>query len=157
MKLSATARQIHYGRQAGVTPFQLIVGLLVLVGLGVGGWCLMQFSGGGDKGGKKGADKTPDQLFADDLKDITAKLEKAVTDKKIEDTDLDALTTMATGLSETAADLTGDKKLAYIKIATEYAPKILPLLEKAAAIPGLGDKLKPVIEAIKKGLEMFKP
>ncbi len=134
MKLSATARHIHYSRQSGVTPFQLIVGLLVLVGLGVGGWCLMQFSGGGDKGGKKVVDKTYYVAFTDDLKDIQRLWKLPLLTRNFLKRKIEALNTMAGGLSDYLTEITPDKKAVLIKIALEYAPKILPLLDKATAI-----------------------
>lgn len=131
----------------------IIVAILVLGGAVYGGLYLYSNSGGKEAPGKTSDESVAVKSYIGDLE---ASLQNIVKDPTKANDEVEAITKLSnedfTDLSAQVAKAPADVKLKIVAMIKENLPKLQAALDAAYKIPGLKEKLEPLVSKIMTGL-----
>lgn len=138
-------------RGASLVP--IIIAIVVIGGAIYGGLAWYSSSGGKDNGSTRTA--------ADSVKSTLGDLEESLKNIEKEpakaNEEIEVITNIAnegiTGLAKQAADAPAAVKAQIVALVAEYLPKLQPLIDKAYAVPGVKEKLEPIVTKLMDGIK----
>ncbi len=138
----------------GSSAFVAIVAVLVLIGVGIGGW--YWYSTRPVKDGPATTKTAADSVksFLGDLEESLAGIAKDPTkaDESVETIKTLAETDLA-DLQKQATDAPADVKTKIVALVAEYTPKLQAAADAAYKIPGVKEKLEPLVTQLMTGIK----
>jgi len=140
----------------GSSAFVAIVAVLLLIGAGVGGWWFYTTKMAVDKGGPA-KPKTAADSVSSLIGDLEASLKNIATEPAKADEEIESIKKLADedigDLAKQVAGAPADVKASIVAMLATKLKDLQPLVEKAYLVPGVKEKLEPIVAKIMTGLK----